>query len=225
VSKPRTFVKVGLLGSIVYAGALRPWFLRWGATGAEVAAELPGDDIVRVPRCASTRAIAIEATPEDVWPWLAQMGQGRGGLYSYEWIENLVGCDIHNADEVIPALQDIGVGDLIRLVPKEAPTELAFEVARADVNRALVLKGRGTREEAFAEGFGYPSWTFAIERVDPRRVRLIARWRCDFEPTLSGYLWWKYGIEPIHFVMERRMLKGIKKRAERLARSRIERAA
>src|SRR5687767_14759302 len=129
----------GIALAAAYFGVLRPWFLRWGATGAEITATLPGDDIVPTPRCRSTRAIDIAATPEDVWPWLAQMGQGRGGLYSYERLENLVGCDIHNADEVIPELQNIAIGDRIRLIPETDDVDLSFEVAVADPGVALVL--------------------------------------------------------------------------------------
>jgi hypothetical protein len=109
--------------------------------------------------------------------------------------------------------------------------DLSFEVAVAEPYQALVLKAPGTPEEALAMGFAYPSWAFIIGRLGAGRVKLIARWRSDFAPTPSGYLWWKYGIEPVHFVMERKMLKGIKERAEilRLERlrsgGRIERAS
>ncbi len=192
-------------------------FLRWGASGAEAAMPLPGDDVVDHPRTTSTRAIEIAADAEDVWPWLAQMGQGRGGLYSYEWLENLAGCRMVNADEVIPELQDVRVGDQIRLVPPGYQVDLAFDVAIVDPNRALVLRAPGTREEAFAKGLAYPSWAFVIRPVEPGRVRLVVRWRSDFRPSPMGYLMSKYGIEPVHFVMERKMLKGIKRRAERWA--------
>lgn len=197
-----------------YALRIRPWLLSWGATPDEVVASLPGDDIVAEPRCSSTRAIEVAAGPEDVWPWLAQLGQGRGGLYSYESLENLLGCNIHNLDHIVPELQSIAPGDHIRLVPDDFKVDLAFEVTRCEPDHALVLKGPGTREEAFAQGFAYPSWAFVIHPHGTNRVRLIARWRSDFPPTPSGYLWWKYGIEPVHFLMERKMLKGIKVRAE-----------
>jgi hypothetical protein len=204
------------IAALIYAVKIRPWFLTWGASQEEIAGTFPGDDIVPHPRCTSTRAISISADPEAVWPWLAQLGQGRGGLYSYEWLENLFGCDIHNVDRVVPELQAIHAGDRVRLVPEDFKIDLVFEVAIASPNEALVLKGVGTAEEALAEGFAYPSWAFVIECAERGRTKLIARWRSDFTPTPSGYFWWKYGIEPVHFLMERRMLKGIKLRAEGL---------
>jgi hypothetical protein len=204
------------MGLGFYALKIRPWLLSWGATRDEVVGPLLGDDIVPEPRCSSTRAVEIAADPDDVWPWLAQLGQGRGGLYSYEWLENLFGCDIHNLDHVAPELQGIAPGDHIRLVPGDFKVDLAFVVAHSRPGRALVLKGTGTPEEAFAKGLPYPSWAFIIHPVSKDRVRLIARWRSDFAPTPSGYLWSKYGIEPVHFWMERKMLKGIKQRAETL---------
>ena len=217
----RTAAAVSAGIGLVYALAIRPWFLAWGATAEEAGAALPGDEIVPTPRTACTRAIAIAADPEDVWPWLAQMGQGRGGMYSYDWLENLLGYDIHNVDRVVPELQRIEVGDPVRLGPEGAKVDTTLEVAIADRGRALVLRAPGSRSEAFAAGMGFPSWAFVIEPVGPRNVRLIARWRCDFEPTLSGHLMWKYGVEPVHFVMERRMLTVIKKLAERLSRERL----
>ncbi len=206
-----------LIALVTYAVRIRPWLLTWGATRGEVAGPWPGDDIVPQPRCTSTRAITICADPQDVWPWLAQLGQGRGGLYSYERLENLFGCDIHNLDRVAPELQGIKVGDHIRLVPEDFKVDLVFEVAIALPNQALVLKGHGAAEEAIAQGFAYPSWAFVIEGIQPGSTRLIARWRSNFAPTPSGYLWWKYAIEPVHFAMERKMLKGIKQRAEALS--------
>jgi hypothetical protein len=199
-----------------YPLAVRPWLLRWGATQQETAGPLPGDDIVGQPRTISTRAITIYADPADVWPWLAQMGQGRGGMYSYDFLENLLGYDIHSLDRVAPELQRIAPGDHVRLGPENAKVDVFLEVAIAEPGHALVLRGPGTAAEAFAAGMGYPSWAFVIQAVGPHQVRLIVRWRCDFAPTFGGYVAWKYGIEPVHFVMERKMLKGIKRRAETL---------
>jgi hypothetical protein len=199
--------------------SLREWTRAWGATGAERRAALPGDDVVERPRMQSTRAIAIGADPEDVWPWLAQLGQGRGGLYSYERLENLFGCRIENLDVVIPELQDIRVGDEIRLVPPDYRADLSFEVSVAEPNRALVLRVKRTREDAFADGMAFASWAFVISPVAAGRVRLLARWRSDFEPAVVPFVTW-HVVEPVHFVMERRMLRGIRDRAERLARER-----
>src|SRR5664279_5588585 len=115
---------------------LRARTLRWGATDTEARGELPGDDLVPDPGLTSTRAITIAAAAADVWPWIVQLGQGRGGFYSYDALENLVGCQIHSADHVVPEWQSIAVGDEIRLHP-----EGGLMVALVDPGRALVLRG------------------------------------------------------------------------------------
>ena len=92
---------------------LRPWYRKWGATDAEVDRSLPGDDLVAYPKGDYTHAITIRASAAEIWPWLVQLGQGRGGFYGYEWIENLVGCQIHNADHIIPEFQHLEVGDSV----------------------------------------------------------------------------------------------------------------
>lgn len=214
--KPIRVLSIGALGAGTYALALRPRFLRWGATEEESFKTLPGDDIVPMPRSTSTRAISIAADPHEVWPWLAQMGQGRGGLYSYDRLENLFGCNIHSADHIVPELQSISPGDRVRLVPDGSKVDLSFEVASVEHLGHLVLKAPGEAQDAFSQGLPYPSWAFVIEPVVPGLVRLIVRWRSDFLPTAGGYLWSKYAIEPIHFVMERKMMLGIKERAEAL---------
>src|SRR5512139_3077066 len=127
-------VQVG--GALILSPLLRSWYNQWGASEAEVAQALPGDDLVPAPRLGYTRAIQIQAPVERVWPWLAQMGQGRGGLYSYDGLENLAGCKIHSVDRIIPELQDPQPGELIRLGPQGYP---CFAVVSVDPGRALVL--------------------------------------------------------------------------------------
>ncbi len=201
--------------TLAYFAILRPWHLRWGATREERRKLLPGDDWVLSPRTGSTRALTITAPVERVWPWLAQMGQGRGGLYSYDWLENLFGCDIHSADTVLPEHQQVAVGDTIRLVREGHPADLFFEVAFVHPNRTLVLKSPGDPEAVLASGMAYTSWALALERRPDGGTRLLSRWRTDFKPTLSGYFWWQFGpTELVSFVMERKMLKGIRARAE-----------
>ena len=125
-----TDVLVGVpqvLAVTVTAPVGRRWYNRWGATAAEVAESMPGDELVPHPVLGYTRAITIEASPERVWPWLVQMGQGRGGLYSFDALENFVGCDIRSAGQLLPGFQQLGVGDLIRLGPVGYP---CFRVAQ-----------------------------------------------------------------------------------------------
>jgi hypothetical protein len=193
-----------LSAGIAYWLGLRPWHIRWGATDDEVAHRLPGDEIVRRPRKWSTRAIRIAAPAEAVWPWIVQIGQSRGGLYSYDWLENLAGCDIHSANQVIPELQALRVGDIVRLGPEGYP---AYHVEAIEPDRALVLGGNDPE-------MGIHSWAFVLEPIDEQTTRLIVRSRDDYPPTLTNVIIWRLITEPVHFVMERKMLLGIKQRAE-----------
>ena len=120
----------------IYLTALRSWVLHWGATPGEVGAELPGDDIVPQPAWQSTRAIDIDAPVEAVWPWLAQMGQDRAGLYSYDWLENLAGLEFHNADRIVPEWQHVQVADIVRFAPKQD----TLVVSRVEPNRYMVWR-------------------------------------------------------------------------------------
>ncbi|HVM19782.1 MAG TPA: hypothetical protein VM307_07465 [Egibacteraceae bacterium] len=213
-------IAAGLI--VVHYGFVRRWMLTWGASVEELGAALPGDEFVLDPRTGSTRAITIHAPLEAVWPWIAQMGQGRGGLYSYDWLENLFGCDIHSSDRILSNLQTVEVGDVIRLVKEGYPVDLSFEVAFVHPPRALVLRPRTTPEEAFAAGMAYTTWAFVLQAVNSGTTRLISRWRTDFKPTPAGYFWWKYGpVEAVNFVMERKMLKGLRRRAEHCATWRL----
>lgn len=197
-----------------YALIARPWSLRWGATDAEVTRRLPGDDLAPDSTVGSTRAVTIAAPVEDVWPWLVQLGYGRGGFYSYDWLENaFVGLLLRgtpgyrSAKAILPEHQRLSPGDLIPAGPPDMLDGRLVDVARwrvlaVEPNRALVLEGWGA---------------FVLEPLGDRATRLIVRSRGPGAwGRLAHYLFW----EPAHFVMERRMLLGIKERAERLARSR-----
>jgi hypothetical protein len=114
----------------------RPRQLRWGTIEPEFDEPLPGDDLIPSPNLVATRAITVRASAEHVWPWIVQLGQGRGGFYSYDFLENLVGCDIHSADRIVLEWQDAKVGDEVKLHP-----EVALAVATLELGRSLVLRG------------------------------------------------------------------------------------
>lgn len=192
--------------------------LTWGATPEEAEATMSGDEIVGRARYQATHAVTIEAPVEQVWPWLVQMGQGRGGLYSYDRVENLLGLDIHSADHIVPELQDLAVGDVIRMVPEGTEPDLHFLVAYLEPPHLLVLSSEGSRRDAYAADLPFATWAFHLREVDESTTRLVVRFRSDFRPTPSGWITNKYALEPVHFVMERKMLLGIKERAERAAR-------
>jgi hypothetical protein len=196
----RRIATVGSLAPWVYLLALRPWHLRWGATSEETRMSMPGDELVPQPVWECTRAVSIRAPATEVWPWLVQMGQGRGGLYTYDWLENLAGLDIHSADRIIPELQHLEVGDSVGFSAEGEPT-----VAAIEPDRFLALH--------ISNNF---SWVFVLKKLDERRTtRLILRSRIDANPRQLFALAYSLVVELPHFIMERRMLLGIKERAER----------
>lgn len=195
--------------SIVSSPIIRPWYSKWGATKSEVSMALPGDDLVPSPMLESTRAITIQTSTSNVWPWLVQLGQGRGGLYSYQRLENLIGCDIHNADHILPEFQDLKIGDRVRLGPEGYP---AFDVYDIKPAIALVLVG-------ITPGKSMPTtwvWSFLLNPIDESNTRMILRSRLDCESSVSNTIIWRVFTDPISFNMERKMLQGIKARAESL---------
>lgn len=197
---------------------LRRRYNRWGAAAAEVTAPLPGDELVDAPILGYTRALTIDAPVASVWPWLAQIGQGRGGLYSYDGLENLVGCRMHSAHAVLSEHQNLRAGDPIRLGPDGYPS---FRVDEVDPPSTLVLLSAGaeaTPRTVASTGDGpVVTWQWLLRPTDEGRgTRLVVRQRLRCPP--SQRLMWRV-VEPIGFVMERRMLRGIKSRAERRGRT------
>jgi hypothetical protein len=193
----------GTLGAAAVLGVYRrwvqPWQHRWGATDEEVHRPMPGDELVG-DAASTTRAIAIAAPPEQVWPWLVQLGYGRAGWYSYDWIDN---DGRPSADRILPQLQRLRVGDQILMLPGMGP--VVREVAP---NRHVVA---GDQE-------GASSWCLALHPAGDG-CRLVSRWRVHW-PLTPATAFWILLSDPGAFVMERRMLKGIKARAERAVRDR-----
>jgi hypothetical protein len=175
--------------------------LTWGATEEEAGRSLPGDELLEDPAVVSTRAITIDAPPSAVWPWLVQMGSGRGGAYTYDWIENLFGLGMHSAERIHPEWQNLAVGDVVP--GRESLQGMRVEVL--DPERALV-----TRSED-----GTWVWAFVLEDLGGR-TRLLSRNRIAMpDPSLGDRIGMAV-MEPGSLVMERKMLHGIKERAERL---------
>ncbi|TYL37826.1 hypothetical protein CV102_13900 [Natronococcus pandeyae] len=208
-----------LLAGLVtsYHVLFRSWHRTWGATDEEISRQLPGDDLVPEPSDETTRAITVEAPSEDVWPWIMQLGQGRGGFYSYTRLENLVGADIHNVDRILPELQELEEGDSIRMVHEEywlqSPVT-SMTVRRIEPDRTLVLQGHdgGT-------------WTFHLDPVNEETTRFIVRGRKPKTRTVLGYVLRYLAYELPHFIMERGLMRGIKGRAERLGQDKSSRSS
>jgi hypothetical protein len=190
-----------------YILAARRRQFRWGATDEESEGPLPGDDLIENADITATRAITIRAAAAQVWPWVAQLGQGRGGFYSYDFLENLVGCDIHSADRVVPEWQDVGVGDEVRFAP-----EVGLAVASLEQGRSLVLRGGvpiGNTPPPYDS-----TWAFVLRDGPDKTTRLLVRERYAYKRA-----WARLIVEPtevLSFVMSQKMLRGIKSRAERV---------
>ncbi len=187
----RSLTAPGTALAIACPTVIRPWMLRWGTTDEERHKALPGDELVPNPLTVSTRAIIVQAPVNAVWPWLAQIGQDRGGFYSYEWLENLAGCKMRNADRIHPEWQQRAIGDVVKL-----HWAIGNKVVSFEPNHAIVLEGWGA---------------FVVEPLDEQHARIILRsrtaraWSALYQVLL---------IELPHFIMERKMLLGLKKRAE-----------
>ena len=185
--------------ALVYRGLVRRRILNWGATDAEADARLPGDELLEHADSVATRAISIDAPAVAVWPWIAQIGPSpRGGAYSYDWIENLLRLDMHSTDRVLPDFQHPEVGDTLGY----GKNRMRFE--RVEPRRVLA-----TRSED-----GNWVWSFVLDELDGQ-TRLISRNRFRL-PSLTARIG-MLPLEPASLVMERKMLRGIKQRAERLA--------
>lgn len=211
------------LGAYVFF--VRPWQRRWGATDEEVQRALPGDELIAQSDVKLTRAVTIQAKPAAIWPWLVQIGQGKGGYYSYDWLENMAGLKMKSAVGINPDWQQLKVGDII---PAE-PGGKGFKVLAIEPEHFLVIGSVEPVDEGVFEGFKqlFPAftWAFVLEPIDGEQTRLISRFCGKSEPSQSLKFAGKFAgfiSEPIEFVMTRKMLLGVKQRAEQVALPAIE---
>lgn len=200
------FASLGV--GVASAALVRSRARHWGASRDEARRALPGDDLIAAPRLESTRAVTIAAPREEVWPWLVQIGQGRGGFSSSTFLEHLVGADIHHAERVETQWQDLREGDVVRMTSPNLGENLGLHVVRVSPPSALVLRAGPADRPAFV-------WTFVLYDVAADTTRLVVRCRFDIPSSLRAFVTWRVLTEPAHFVMERRMLLGLRARAER----------
>jgi hypothetical protein len=185
----------------------RPWQLTWGSTRTDRVARLPGDRLVDPANYRMDRVVTIHAPADSVWPWLVQIGQDRAGFYSYDGLERMFGAEIRNADRIHPEWQTREAGDFVRAAPADYlggafGSQLGWRVAEVVPGRAIVLERWGA---------------FVLEPVDANTTRLHIRLRGEGRPTMVSSLLAPVGLlvfEPAHFIMERGMMLGIKRRAE-----------
>jgi hypothetical protein len=192
--RPTAFAVAGTGAVATYITVIRRWLLNWGASEEEMIRTLPCDDTVPDAGMQTTRVVTVDAPVEEVWRWLAQIGQDRGGFYSYEWLENLAGCRMRNADRVHSEWQERTVGETVKL-----HWASGLKLARFDPPHAY----------CFEHGW------FVVLEPEGGQTRLIARGR--FPPGAFS-LAYSLLLELPHFLMERKMLLGIKERAERARR-------
>ena len=194
---------------LVYATVvvlIHPLYLRWGTTNAERTMTLPGDELVPDARYRIDHGVTIRAPADSVWPWLVQIGQDRGGFYSYAWLERLVGADIHNADRIHPEWQQLKPGDLVRATQPDylggRLGEPGWRVLDVVPGRAIVLENWGA---------------FVVHPVNSQTTRFFVRTRGEGSPSLAAVLLGPVNVfvfEPAHFIMQREMMLGIRDRAE-----------
>jgi hypothetical protein len=189
--------------SVLYWFPIRRWMSRWGATPSDVTRVMTGDALLANPTYSGTMAIIVNAWPEQIWPWLVQIGYQRGGLYSYDWLDRLFGyLDRPSATDILPEFQNLAVGDRIPL--GRGPS---WPVAAVEPKRALVLDMRNLG------GFDWV-WQFGLYAIDGKRTQLVSRSRVSTRTAWARL--GTYAIEPAGFLMTRRMLIGLKQRAEAL---------
>ena len=194
------FLSVVGLVMITYLLSARPYQLRWGATDEEVKRPMPGDELDSSPTFLATRAITIEGSPEQIWPWLVQMGYGRAGFYGYDIVENLGSTQgIQSADHILPEFQNFKVGDP---VPISAVARTAFYAI--EPNRYLIWSG----------GPGKGGFTWALYRIDESHTRLVSRIRWTHHWTQPDLLALDLFTEFTDHLAVRKVLQGLKGRVE-----------
>ena len=210
MSRAAQTAKIGVAGlalAVVYWLPVRRWFSRWGTTPEELVRVMPGDALIPDPTDMSMQAITVNAPPEDIWPWLVQIGYQRGGLYSYDWLDRLFGfLDRPSAMRILPEFQQLALGDKVPW--GRTGTELTVGVL--EPLRALALSYE-------ARGFAWV-WQFGLYPLDEQRTRFVTRGTERVPDTLLWWLGMRF-MEPASFVMTRRMLLGVKERAETLRAS------
>jgi hypothetical protein len=221
---PRMFLTLAailVLALLVYSLAVRPRMKVWGLTQVEIDRSLPGDELVPIPRWGFKQAITINAPADIIWPWITQMGYQRAGWYSLDWVEKAIGAgdfvDGHSSNRIVPELQDLKTGDLIRIAEP-----LPYTVDFLEPNRLMVLHSCADTKAGKDVEPTQPlppdvlntSWTFYLEPIDGHTTRLTARFVFDAAPTLANTLAFGLFTDGGALLMSPNQLKGIKQRAE-----------
>jgi hypothetical protein len=197
-------IPIGIVAALVVAavaffGLYRPWHLKWGATPEDLARIMSGDEIVQRPTFNATRVVTINARPEDIWPWIVQIGFGRAGWYSYDLFDNL---GRRSAEHIVAELQHIEIGDLIPLGPGEGSGMFVKEFV---LNRSILW---------WTGKDGQTTWAWGLYPTSGGATRLVTRVRAPFSWRKPLSAVWIVLDEVADFPMMRKCLLGIKRRAE-----------
>ncbi len=201
---------------------LKPYRDRWGLSKEEAKRSLPGDGLVIEPKSQFTHAVKINAPMNYVWPWIAQLGQGRGGFYTYEALENMMGLNIYNSDEILSEFQNPDIGDVIPFGPGQA-----YPLVICNQGEAMLIENwydLGAKKiydpnVSSPKNYLHLTWLWLVEPLDSTHTRFISRNRVNFSNQFKNKLFFGALSEPIVFAMDRKMCLGIKKRAEKLPTS------
>ncbi len=213
----------GVEGIVIILAGYLTIFLKtfrshWGLSRDTAGRSFPGDEIIPEPKAQFTHGVEIDAPTSCIWPWIAQIGQGRGGFYSYELLENLSGLGIYNADEILPEFQYPKLGDKIPFSDKDAyPLIVCKPGSAMAIETCIDLDTNQLYDPTIGtpQNFLHLTWLWYIEPLDKNRSRFISRNRAVTSSTLKNRLLFGFLMEPIIFAMDRKMCLGIKKRAER----------
>ena len=198
---------------VLYALVVRPWHLHRGSTKDEIQRSLPGDELVPNPKFVWNQAITINAPAAEVWPWLVQIGNQRAGWYSWDAIHRLLGVagsvdyEDRSADRIIPELQNLQIGDVIRMMPEDMGAP-GYSVVFIEPDRALVTH---------IDDENGASWVWVLDPIDTESTRLLVRFRQSWPSGSTNGLFFWIGDELGSLVMQPKTLSGIKQRAEAAA--------
>jgi hypothetical protein len=212
----RTAAIVILVLALGWELAGRRWAAHWGATLGELARVWPGDELVTNPAAAATHAITIDAPPQAIWQWLVEVGQDRAGFFSYDWLEQAVGADIHNVFEIRPQWQARNPGDDLWMAPrKTGGGQVRLKFVRVEPYRLMLMVPPADFDVVTQTGTGATAlWTWYLEALDTRQTRLVMRLQGTRNASPGMRALSYVVLDPAHFIMERKMLLTIKALAE-----------
>jgi hypothetical protein len=218
----KSLISVAVL-AFLFAGALAyviiqmPW-MNWDNTEEDVNTTMPGDNLTPDTNWVYTHAITINASADKVWPWVNQIGSDRGGFYSYELLENLAGCGLHNAESIHPQWQYKGDGtEKLIMHPKAPPLPVEKVIPQiALIMHAGTFDKYGINPKVMPKDYINMTWSFYLQKLDWNKTRLLVRWRAVYYPSKDNEMWYGPRLTGfMNFIMGDAMIRGIKQRAER----------